>query len=68
VVLDLYSRTVIGWAMGPRLTVDLAKRALTMALTHRKLTAGLLHHSDRGNQYSARRYQRLLSENCITPA
>ena len=50
VVLDLYSRTVIGWAMGHRLTVDLAKRALTMALTHRKPTAGLLHHTDRGSQ------------------
>lgn len=50
VVLDLYSRIVIGWAMGHRLTVDLAERALTMALTHRKPTAGLLHHSDRGSQ------------------
>ena len=50
VVLDLYSRTVIGWAMGHRLTVDLAKRALTMALTHRKPMAGLLHHTDRGSQ------------------
>lgn len=44
VVLDLYSRTVIGWAMGHRLTVELAERALTRALTHRKPTAGLLHH------------------------
>ena len=68
VVLDLYSRTVIGWAMGPRLTVDLAERALTMALTHRKPTAGLLHHSDRGSQYAAHRYQRLLGEHGITPS
>ena len=66
VVLDLYSRTVIGWAMGHRLTVDLAERALTMALTHRKPLAGLLHHSDRGSQYAARRYQRLLGEHGIT--
>jgi len=68
VVLDLYSRAVIGWAMGSRLTVDLAERALTMALTHRKPTAGLLHHSDRGSQYAAQRYQRLLGEHGITPS
>jgi putative transposase len=66
VVLDRYSRTVIGWAMGHRLTVDLAERALTMALTHRKPMARLLHHSDRGSQYAARRYQRLLGEHGIT--
>ena len=46
VILDLYSRRVIGWAMGHRLTVDLAERALTMALANRTPTAGLLHHSD----------------------
>ena len=63
---DLYSRTVIGWARGTRLTVDLAERALTMALTHRKPTAGLLHHSDRGSPYAARCYQRRLSEHGIT--
>ena len=66
VVLDLYSRAVIGWAMGTRLTGDLAQHALTMALTHRKPTTGLLHHSDRGSQYAARRYQRLLSAHGIT--
>jgi putative transposase len=66
VMLDLYSRTVIGWAMGHRLTVDLAERALTMALANRKPTAGLLHHSDRGSQYAAHRYQRLLGEHGIT--
>ena len=66
VVLDLYSRAVIGWAMGSRLTVELAAHALTMALTHRKPTPGLLHHSDRGSQYAATRYQRLLGEHGIT--
>jgi putative transposase len=39
-----------------------------MALTHRKPTAGLLHHSDRGSQYAAHRYQRLLGEHGITPS
>jgi len=66
VVLDLYSRTVIGWAMDHRMTVDLAERFLTMALTHRKPTAGLLHHSDRGSQYAATRYQQLLTTHGIT--
>lgn len=61
VVLDLYSRAVIGWAMGPRLTADVAAQALTMALWRRKPARGLLHHSDRGVQYAARDYQRLLA-------
>jgi putative transposase len=66
VVLDLYSRAVIGWAMGVRLTVDLAERALTMALANRTPTAGLLHHSDRGSQYAATSYQQLLATHGIT--
>lgn len=61
VVLDLYSRAVIGWAMGERLTADLATQALTMALWRRKPDRGLLHHSDRGIQYAAGDYQRLLA-------
>ena len=66
VLLDLYSRAVIGWAMGVRLTVDLAERALTMALANRTPTAGLLHHSDRGSQYAATSYQQLLATHGIT--
>jgi len=50
VILDLYSRLVIGWAMGHRLTVELAEQALTMALANWNPLAGLLHHSDRGSQ------------------
>ncbi len=68
VILDLYSRRVIGWAMGRRLTVELAERALSMALANRTPTAGLLHHSDRGSQYAAHRYQHLLGEHGITPS
>lgn len=68
VILDLYSRLVVGWAMGTRLTVDLAEHALTMALANRNPQAGLLHHSDRGSQYAATRYQRLLDEHGITPS
>lgn len=62
VVLDLYSRAVIGWAMGPRLTAGLAADALTMALWRRKPAKGVLHHSDRGVQYAAADYQRLLAD------
>ena len=49
-VLDLYSRRVVGWAMAPRQDEELVRRALAMAVTHRKPEAGLLHHSDRGCQ------------------
>jgi transposase InsO family protein len=66
VILDLYSRRIVGWAMGYRLTVELAEQALTMALVNRAPTAGLLHHSDRGSQYAATSYQRLLDEYSIT--
>lgn len=66
VLLDLYSRAVIGWAMGPRLTGALTEQALRMALTTRQPTAGLLHHSDRGSQYAARSYQQLLTMHGIT--
>ena len=62
VLLDLYSRRVVGWAMGQRLTVELVEQALTMALVNRMPTAGLVHHSDRGSQYAATSYQRRLTE------
>jgi putative transposase len=52
--------------MGTRLTGDLAQHALTMALQHRTPTKGLLHHSDRGSQFAARRYQWLLNAHGIT--
>jgi putative transposase len=68
VLLDLYSRRVVGWAMGQRLTVELAERALTMARTNRVPTSGLLHHSDRGSQYAATSYQRLLDEYGLIPS
>ena len=68
VILDLYSRRVIGWAMGSRLTVNLAERALTMALTNRTRTAGLLHHSDRGSPYAATSYQRVLDGYGVIPS
>ena len=66
VILDLYSRLVIGWAMGHRLTVELAEQALTMALANRSPRAGLLHHSDRGSQYAATSYPLLRTTHGIT--
>jgi transposase InsO family protein len=68
VLLDLYSRRVIGWAMGQRLTGELAEQALRMALTNRQPRAGLLHHSDRGSQYAAMNYQQVLTRHGITPS
>lgn len=61
VVLDLYSRRVVGWAFGPALTTALARAALQMALCHRRPEAGLLHHSDRGCQYASADYRALLA-------
>ena len=66
VLLDLYSRAVVGWAMGPRLIGDLTEQALSMALTSRQPHAGLLHHSDRGSQYAAGPYQQMLTTHNIT--
>ena len=68
VMLDLYSRRVVGWAMSQRLTGELAERALLMALTNRQPRAGLRHHSDRGSQYAATNYQQVLTTHGITPS
>lgn len=62
-VMDLYSRRIVGWAFGPRITAALAMSALQMALTHRTPKKGLLHHSDRGSQYASARYRQQLEEN-----
>ena len=59
-VLDLASRRCIGWAMGETLEVDLALGALRMALGARRPAPGLLHHSDRGSQYTSAEYRALL--------
>jgi putative transposase len=61
VVLDLYSRIVVGWAMEPYLTDTLTKKALKMALDRRQPQPGLLHHSDRGSQYASASYQKVLT-------
>lgn len=65
VVMDLYSRRIIGWSISNRMKQDLALRALQMAITLRYPDAGLVHHSDRGSQYTATAYQMLLTQHEI---
>ena len=67
VVMDLFSRSIVGWAMRPDLSQALVLSALQMALANRQPTAGLLHHSDRGSQYCAHAYRQLQREhNMVT--
>lgn len=60
VIIDLYARVVVGWAMGPSLNRTLVLGALHMAIQRRRPAAGLLHHSDRGSQYASYDYKFLL--------
>jgi transposase InsO family protein len=60
VILDAYSRRVIGWALRQTLEAELPLAALCLALRHRRPAAGLIHHSDRGVQYACRAYVELL--------
>jgi transposase InsO family protein len=63
VILDLYSRKVIGWAISKRIDGQLALDALTMAIERRKPPCGVIHHSDRGVQYLCDAYTAYLREN-----
>jgi len=63
VVIDLYSRRVVGWSTDKRMHKSLVIRALMMAINLRKPVPGLVHHSDRGGQYCSKSYQRLLKQN-----
>ncbi len=65
VLLDLFSRRIVGWATSKGLKSDLAKEALKRALATRKPGPGLLHHSDRGVQYACADYQEILKNNGI---
>lgn len=62
VVLDLFSRLVVGWAMAAHRDSGLVEQALRMALMRRPPNSGLLHHSDRGSQYTSGSYQAQLAE------
>ena len=61
VILDLFSRRVVGWSLSERLERGIALDALKMALQDRQPPQGLLHHSDRGSQYASHDYQQLLA-------
>jgi putative transposase len=65
VLLDLFSRKVVGWSVSRSIDTPLVLAALNSALYGRKDVTGLLHHSDRGSQYASHDYQRLLSERGI---
>ena len=65
VILDAYSRRVIGWALDRTLEDSLTLAALRMALVRRVVSAGLVHHSDRGSQYASHDYTDLLEANGI---
>ncbi len=63
VVMDLYSRMVVGWALSERMTASLVCNALQMAIWRRKRPQGVIVHSDRGSQYCSHDYQKLLADN-----
>lgn len=65
VIIDLYSRAVIGWAMDRHMKAELVTDALKMALMRRKVRSPLLLHSDQGSQYAAADYRAMLAENGI---
>lgn len=62
VVLDLFSRRIVGWAMDTRLHTELVLSALFMALVHRRPQSGLIHHSDRGCQYTSAAFREALGD------
>ncbi len=65
VVIDLYSRKVVGWSMSSRMKADLVCDALKMAIWRRRPKAGLIHHSDRGSQYASKAFRYLLKAHGI---
>jgi transposase InsO family protein len=67
-ILDRCSRRCIGWAMGDSLATTLPLAALDMALTQRRPTGGLLHHSDQGVQYASRNYRQRLALAGVVPS
>jgi putative transposase len=64
-VIDLFSRRVVGWSMKAEMTSQLVTDALMMAIWRRGKPDALLHHSDRGSQYSSEQFQRLMADNGV---
>jgi putative transposase len=67
-ILDVYSRKVVGWAIATHLRTELVVDALEMALWRTKPNAGLIHHTDRGSQYTALSFGKRLEEAGIVPS
>jgi putative transposase len=67
-ILDVYSRKVVGWSMASHLRSELVAAALEMAIRRRNPSAGLIHHSDRGAQYTALSFGKRLDEAGIMPS
>ena len=67
-ILDVYSRRVVGWSMATHLRTELVVDALEMALWRRKPAAGLIHHTDRGAQYTALSFGKRLEDAGIVPS
>jgi len=65
-VLDLFSRRVVGWSMSATMTAQLVTDALVMAIWRRGKLDALLHHSDRGSQYTAELFQKLMADHGVT--
>lgn len=66
VVMDIYSRKIVGWSLGSSLQAELVVRALLMALLHRNSPEGIIFHSDRGSQYTSSQLRELLKSYKIT--
>jgi putative transposase len=65
-VVDLFSRRVVGWSMSATMTAQFVTDALTMAIWRRGKPKALLHHSDRGSQYTSEQFQRLMADHGVT--
>lgn len=66
VVIDLFSRRVVGWSMSATMTAQLVADAMMMAIWRRGKPDALLHHSDQGSQYTSEQFQRLMQDNGVT--
>jgi len=68
VLIDLYSRRVVGWAMGNQQNRQLVSDALTMAIEHRRPAPGLIHHTDQGVLYGTSAYRAILTRHAMIPS
>jgi transposase InsO family protein len=68
VIIDLFSRRIVGWSLSSRMQAGLVQEALIMAIWRRRPPHGLMHHSDRGSQYACKDYQDTLRDHGIIPS